>query len=212
VAFSDPVDGSFLIIRTADGGAHWVAVPPEHIPPPLAGEAGFAASGTAIHVEGTDNAWFGTGGGSVARVFYSADRGRTWSVAETPIAGGPTSGIFGITFWDTLNGVAVGGDHTKRFERSQNVIRSRDGGRTWTVVGGAEPPGCRYGVAHVLGAAGPLLVATGPSGWGYSRDEGASWTAIDTLSYNTLGGVAGSGTLWAAGVEGRIAKLIAPAR
>ncbi len=209
VAFSDPVDGAFLIVVTDDGGATWDRVAPENIPQPLPGEAGFAASGTAIAVQGMERAWIGTGGGSMARVLRTTDRGRTWSVAETPLPGGQTAGIFGIAFRDSLNGIAVGGDHTKRHEASRNIMRTEDGGITWSLVGSSAPAGVRYGVAYLQAGNFPMYVATGPSGWGYSLDEGSTWVAIDTLSVNTVtaagaAGAAGAGAIWVAGVGSRV--------
>jgi photosystem II stability/assembly factor-like uncharacterized protein len=207
VAFSDPVGGSFLIVRTDDGGTTWERVPPENIPAPLPQEAGFAASGTAITVWGTDHVWFGTGGGAVARVFQSSDRGCSWTVAATPLPGSVTAGIFGIAFRDSLHGVAVGGDYTKPHESSDNVIRTRDGGRTWTIAGRSLPAGVRYGVTYVPGPGRPTLVASGPSGWGYSRDDGTTWAVLeDSLGYNTVSAAQGA-VVWAAGTEGRVAVV-----
>ncbi|MGB7921882.1 MAG: YCF48-related protein, partial [Pyrinomonadaceae bacterium] len=182
IAFSDPVGGSFLIITTENGGATWKEVPRENIPPPLAGEAAFAASGTCLAVQGRDNAWFGTGGGAQSRVFRSTDRGRTWKVAETPIrSGNATNGIFSLAFRDARNGVAVGGDYQKTDEASDNVARTTDGGATWTRGGRSEPPGLKEGVVYVPGTstAAPTLIAVGPSGSGYSLDDGSTWTRID---------------------------------
>ena len=126
VAFSDPVgegaERSFLIVITSDGGVTWTRVRPENRPPPLEGAAGFAASGTAINVHGSDLVWFGTGGGTYGRVYRSTDRGRHWSVAETPIPANSTSGIFGVAFWDGENGVAVGGDYTAPSDSTLNTF------------------------------------------------------------------------------------------
>jgi photosystem II stability/assembly factor-like uncharacterized protein len=207
IAFSDPIDGRLLIVTTFDGGATWMEAKAEAVPPALAGEAGFAASGTAIAVQGSRHVWIGTGGGEVARVYRSIDGGRNWTVAETPLSAGPTSGIFGIAFRDTLDGIAVGGDYQRPQESAMNVLRTSDGGRTWELVGRSQPAGVRYGVAHVRGEPQGIYVAAGPSGWGYSLDHGSTWIAIDTLGYNTLSFPAPRGALWVAGVEGRIAKL-----
>jgi len=205
IAFGDPVNGSFRIVRTEDGGRTWNVVPAENIPPPLDGEAGFAASGTAVVTRPNGLAWIGTGGGRVARVYRTSDYGATWEVAETPLAAGPTAGIFGIAFRDSLNGVAVGGDYQQRTAATPNVLRTRDGGRTWELVGTSAPPGVRYGVVYVPGAQPPVLVAVGPSGSGYSLDDGATWTPIGDVGYNTVS-FAARNAGWAAGTEGRIAR------
>ena len=55
------------------------------------------------------------------------------------------------------------------------------------------------------------LVAVGPSGLGYSLDDGSSWTAIDTVGYNTVAPAA-DGLAWVAGTEGRVVRLAIPGR
>ncbi|HEY5060706.1 MAG TPA: hypothetical protein VII52_04170, partial [Gemmatimonadaceae bacterium] len=85
IAMSDPVDGRLFLLATDDGGTTWTRIPTAGAPPVLPGEAAFAASGTCLAVTGSSNVWIGTGGGSRARVFRSADRGRTWSVTDTPV-------------------------------------------------------------------------------------------------------------------------------
>jgi photosystem II stability/assembly factor-like uncharacterized protein len=204
VAFSDPVDGAFLLARTDDGCRTWTEVPADRVPAPLAGEAGFAASGTAITAAGAAHAWIGTGGGPVARVLRTADGGRNWTAHPTPFAAGPAAGIFGIAFRDTLNGVAAGGNYQDPGATTPNVLRTADGGLTWTVVGTSAPAGVRYGARYASGAR-PVLVAVGPTGWGYSMDDGASWMAVDTLTAFTV--AVSARAVWTAGPDGRVVRF-----
>ncbi len=203
VAFGDPVDSVFVVLTTGDGGDTWTPVPAERLPAPLPGEAGFAAGGTAITVAGQDHVWIGTGGGARARVLMSSDRGRSWSAVETPLPGDESSGIFGLAFRDTLNGVAAGGDYRAPDDSSRNILRTRDGGRTWSLIARSQPPGVRYGAVYAHPGAQTLLVAVGPSGWGYSADDGVGWTLVDTMGLFTVT-AAPDGTVWMAGDEGRI--------
>jgi photosystem II stability/assembly factor-like uncharacterized protein len=205
IAMSDPVDGHFLVITTDDGGKAWNPVPARSLPRAIAGEGGFAASGTCIAVQGKSNVWFASGG-SVARVFRSTDGGRTWQVATTPITSGVESaGIFSITFKDARRGVVAGGDYRKPEEAVSNVATTTDGGRTWELARGARPRGYRSCVAYVSGANGAMLVAVGTSGSDYSIDGGNSWAGLDRENYNAVSFAAGAG--WAAGPRGRIAKF-----
>lgn len=203
VAFGDPVDGAFFILRTDDGCASWSEVPRASLPVPLEREAGFAASGTAITVAGTHHAWIGTGGGALARVLRSADRGVTWNAVETPMIAGPATGIFGVAFRDTVHGIAVGGNYQQPTGEASTVLTTADGGRTWRLGGPASPAGVRYG-AVALPAAG-AFVAAGPSGLGISLDDGASWIAVDTLY--AYGLHARDDVAWASGPTGWIARV-----
>ncbi|CAN5741448.1 hypothetical protein BH23GEM9_BH23GEM9_37460 [soil metagenome] len=212
IAFSDPVAGAFLIARTSDGRS-WHETPRDGVPAPLEGEAGFAASGTAMTTWGERHAWIGTGGGANARVYHTRDGGESWSVSDTPLPGNATSGIFGIAFRDSINGVAVGGDYQQRHEAQRNVLRTRDGGRSWEIVGSSMPAGVRYGVAYGPAFTDPAtrtgsrpLLAVGPSGVGVSYDDGASWAALDTTHYNTLT-FSNAGDAWIGGPAGRIARI-----
>ena len=203
IAFGDPVGGRFMIALTDDGGRTWRDAPRDAIPPVREGEAAFAASGGALGVRAGGRAWIGTGGAGTARVFHTSDWGRTWSVADTPLPANRTSGIFGLAFADDRSGVAVCGDYAQPSADAPNVMRTEDGGRTWTIVGSSRPAGVRYGVALVGSDA--RLVASGPSGTGWSGDGGRTWTAIDTVAVNLVRATSG-GTVWGAGVRGLIVR------
>jgi photosystem II stability/assembly factor-like uncharacterized protein len=209
LAVGDPVDGRFTVIRTANGGLTWARVPFENIPPALPGESAFAASGTCLVVQGSRNAWFGSGGGPRARVFRSADQGLTWSVADTPIqAGAASAGIFSLAFDDARHGIAVGGDYRKERETGDNLSVTADGGRTWTVPGPARLRAYRSAVAYIPGSKGRRLIAVGPSGSDLSTDGGATWTPIDDTGYHALSVAPGGRVAWAAGEGGRVGLLL----
>lgn len=111
LAMSDPVDGRFRVLSTEDGGRSWRVLPDAGMPDALPGEAGFAASGQCLVSAGPRDVWLATGGGPVARVLHSADRGLTWRAAESTLpAGDPARGVFALAFKNRTRGLAVGGD------------------------------------------------------------------------------------------------------
>jgi photosystem II stability/assembly factor-like uncharacterized protein len=205
IAMSDPVDGRFYVLTTDDGGSSWTRVPPDRIPPALAGEAAFAASGSCLAIQGGSNAWIATGGGATARVFRTTDRGRTWTVANTPVAAGSASaGIFSVAFRDARYGVVVGGDYREPRAARANVALTNDGGRTWRRARGPLPAGYMSAVSFVPGAS-TTLVAVGLAGTAVSRDRGESWTMSDTTAWNSVRFIAADRGI-AVGPGGRIAR------
>lgn len=208
IAMSDPVNGRFLIITTDDGGATWKQQPPEGMPPALPNEGGFAASGTCLLTQGKSNVWLATGGATAARIFRSTDRGRTWTVAETPLlAGMASAGVFGLAFRDDKNGVAVGGDYQKPPQAEKIYAVTNDGGKTWKLVETNKPAGFRSGAAFVRGKSWRLFVV-GPAGADVAEGEGA-FTKLDGENYNAVSFAKGNVKAgWAAGPRGRIAKWI----
>ncbi|WP_141330935.1 oxidoreductase [Myxococcus sp. AB025B] len=206
VAFSDPVQGRFLVIATSDGGATWTPLPAEALPPALPGEAGFAASGTSITVRAPRQAWFGLGG-KAARVVRTTDGGKTWSVATTPLATGDGGGIFSLLFWSEHEGIAVGGNHQRPTDATGNLALTKDGGRTWTVPPGRRPAGYRSCVAQVHGAPGPTLVTVGPSGSELSVDGARTWMSLGTTGFHAVSTSRSGNRVWAVGDAGLIATL-----
>ena len=207
IALSDPVDSAFVLLVTADGGRSWTRIPPGALPRVLPGEAAFAASGSSLVLQGTSEAWIGTGGGGRARVMRSSDRGRTWTVVDVPVhAEGPAAGIFALSFLDARRGIAVGGDYTKPLLRAPSVALTFDGGRTWTPAA-APPSAYLSGVSY---ASPNDVVAVGLAGTFVSRDGGQHWTQTDTIPMNAVrfGGRVGI----AVGPRGRIARADTIAR
>jgi hypothetical protein len=187
-------------------------MPADGMPPALPGEGAFAASGTCLVVRGEHDAWLVSGGAAFARVFHSADRGRTWSVVNTPMrAGIPSAGIFSIAFADAAHGVITGGDYAQPALRGRNVAITSDSGRTWTAVDSAtSPAGYRSAVAYWPGTNGSQVSAVGTTGTDISHDGGRSWTTTDSVPYNSVALVSDGGRCvfgWAVGPAGRVAQL-----
>lgn len=200
LALGDPVDGRFLLLATADGGVSWRRLPPESSPEALPNEGCFAASGTCLISQGTANAWFSTGGASASRVWRTADRGLSWSVAETPIrAGVAAAGIFSIAFRDAEHGVAVGGDYKDADGPGVKAAVTADGGKTWSSAVGLIA--YRSAVAYLPGSSS--LLAVGPTGSDLSADGGRTWHPLGAIGYHALS-VGPGGMAWAVGDGGRI--------
>jgi len=204
IVVSDSVNGAFVIVRTDDGGQHWTRVVVDKLPPALPNEGAFAASGTNVAVFGTSQAWFGTGAAAKARVLRTADRGMTWQIADTPLAAGPSAGIYSVAFRDAQNGVIVGGDYAKESAAVDNAAVTSDGGKTWTLVSGLG--GFRSVVKHVPGSRSSFI-AIGPLGSDLSTDDGRTWTPIAGPGFDTFSFAPGRQVGWGAGARGAVGRL-----
>jgi photosystem II stability/assembly factor-like uncharacterized protein len=201
LALGDPIDGKFLLLNTIDG-AHWNPLPGGDMPAALAGEGAFAASNTCLALSG-EKIFFATGG-PAARVFRSADSGRTWAVAETSIAhGNASSGIFSIVRGDGKRVAVVGGDYQDPKRASGVAAYSLDEGQTWQ-LSTQQPGGYRSAVAR---ARDSLLAAVGPSGEDISHDFAARWKHADSLNLNAVAFL-DTWTGWAVGPKGTIARFV----
>ena len=206
VAFSDSVNGRFVITVTRDGGRTWSRVPPDALPAALPNEGAFAASGTNVAVFGRDLVWIGTGAAARSRVLRSTDGGRAWRIADTPLASGPSSGIFSIAFRDAMHGVVVGGDYRKEKEAVDNVAVTSDGGRTWALIKERALSGFRSAVAPVPGAR-RSWIAIGPSGADLSSDDGHTWKPLDGPGFHAFSFARRATIGWGAGEKGAIARF-----
>ena len=199
-AFSDSVDNTFVILQTTDGGTTWNRIPTSALPPALPGEGAYAASGTNVAARG-ERVWIAT---TASRVLSSTDGGRTWTVSTTPLATGPSAGIFSIAVRDSLHGIVVGGDFKKESEAINNAAITDSGGRRWVAVGGLS--GYRSAVAHVPGL-DRTFIAVGPSGTDVSSDDGRTWTAVPGPGFHAVSFSPKSRIAWAVGEKGAVGRL-----
>jgi photosystem II stability/assembly factor-like uncharacterized protein len=203
-ALGDPINGKFLLLKTTDG-EHWQLLPSENMPAALPKEGAFAASNTCLAVSG--NHIFFVTGGPAARLFHSADLGRTWSVEETPIVhGNASSGIFSIARPDPDAPsalVVVGGDYQDPKRAFAIAATSDDGGKTWN-LSPQQPGGYRSSV-FVLD--NYTFFAVGPTGEELSNDHGAHWKRTDSLNLNAAV-LLDTFTGWAVGPNGTIARFV----
>jgi photosystem II stability/assembly factor-like uncharacterized protein len=200
VAFSDSVDGAFVVLTTSDG-RRWTRIPVDRLPAALPGEGAFAASGSNIAMVGRDCIWIGT---TASRVLRSLDGGRSWSVIATPLATGTATGIFSVAFRDRDHGIVVGGNYQREQDAIDNAAITTDAGRTWTLAKGLG--GFRSAVAW-LPADAKTIIAVGPSGIDVSRDDGRTWTAGGTDGFDAIGVAANGTAVYVSGSRGRIARL-----
>jgi len=208
-ALADPIGGRFVLLETTDAGDSWTELPGPQARP---GEGAFAASNSALAVRG-DVLWFATGG-SAARVFRSADRGRTWTGTEVPApSGAPSRGVFSLAFVDELRGALVGGDYQAPDEPGA-FATTGDGGITWTA---GEPPGGYRSSVVFLGTT--RLVVTGTSGTdsaeivGWWRRPPSEAGSADQTEWRFIGPGMNAVSRWCAvGAKGRIARIHASAR
>ena len=199
VAYSDSIDGQFVIFLTVDGRT-WQRLGAERLPAALPNEGAYAASGTNVAVYG-DHVWIGT---TASRVLHSPDRGRTWAIAPTPIPTSESAGIFSIAFRDALHGVAVGGDYKQETAAVDNVAITSDGGKTWTL--GKALSGYRSAVAYAPRSKSSWL-AVGPRGADVSHDDGRTWQPFAGARFHAFAFAPRSGIGWGVGERGSVGRL-----
>ena len=183
IAVGDTVDGCLSIIITRDGGQTWSKIACKDLPQGIEGEGFFAASNTNIAIVG-DKAWIGTTEG---RLLYSADKGVTWSVQQTPIIHEkPTQGIYSLDFYNEKLGFGIGGDYSEPETNQANKIITHDGGKTWNLIADGQEPGYKSCVQFVPNSDGKGLVAIGFTGISYSGDGGQTWKSFNDESFFTV--------------------------
>jgi photosystem II stability/assembly factor-like uncharacterized protein len=164
------------VLRTADGGATWA-----RLPVPGADSLDFRSlwafdSLTAVVASAGDAA------AGQARVYHTANAGRTWALAHRDT----TRGIFydAVAFWDARHGLMLSDPVGGRFV----TLVSDDGGRSWRRTPREGMPDALEGEAAfaagnaalaVAGRTHAWFVTGGPGGARVYRSEtgGARWDA-----------------------------------
>lgn len=209
IAFSDPVDGKFLVVETNDGGQTWQAIDSDLLPDALEGEAGFAASNSSLAIASDGHAWIGTGGATAdsSRVYSRSGWNRPWQLSDCPIASNESSGIFSIVA-NKKTLIAVGGDYRPEATSAQTAAYSLDQGKSWRLAE-KQPAAFRSAVVVLPGSIALKLstqacIATGPTGSDFSID-GRSWEPFSVQGFHTL--AVSRNELFAAGAAGKFAVL-----
>jgi photosystem II stability/assembly factor-like uncharacterized protein len=181
IALGDPIDNYFSIIITRDGGQTWQSLPNAVFYKNFEDEGAFAASNTNIVIKG-NHTWV-VSGGKKARIFYSADKGKSWSVNETPIIQGQQmTGIFTAAFYNESIGCIAGGNYELPNQNLGNKAITRDGGKTWQLLAENSGPGYISCIQFVPKSKGNGIVAVGATGIHYSGDGGTTWKQMSTDS------------------------------
>lgn len=203
IIFGDPINDKMQLLKTVDAGKSWMDISSNLKLPLAKGEAGFAASGTTIKTLPGGKVWISTGG-MVSNIYYSSDYGQSWDVFKCPIwQGQETTGPFSMDFFNAKTGVVVGGNYVQDKINTNNVLLTKDGGKTW-----AKPItpvlGYRSGVTYV---SENILVATGTSGTDISTDGGQNWKHISDKSFNAVQKAKKGNSVILAGEKGAIYQL-----
>jgi hypothetical protein len=220
VILGDPVQGSFALFATYDGGTHWIRQVDQCLHTMEKQQGAFAASNQSVALLALPDAspedgpatdhriWLGTSGGWLYRfeltpmhLVAAQPAGCVRQQVLPPKAGAapdPASGIFAIAFRNLDHGVAVGGNYAKP-QATMNVATYTLDGKNWQPA--THPPrGYRSTVAW--NASDASWIAAGPTGSDVSPD-GQNWQPLDNGDWNALS------LPFGAGPHGRIGRLIA---
>ena len=203
IIFGDPIQNRMQILTTTDGGRSWGNSSAGLRYDMAPGEAGFAASGTSIKTMGSGKVWIATGG-KKSNIYTSDNYGLLWKKYDCPILQGENStGAFSIDFYNENQGIVVGGDYQKDKENTNNVLLTRDGGKSWDKP--SRPVfGYRSGVTWFNDKS---CFATGTSGTDVSRDGGYHWYHISDDSFNVIKKAKKGNLIMMAGNKGLIYAL-----
>lgn len=195
--------GGKEVYTTTDGGTTW-QLNPADLPNP------FTSPGNpyypiflrnSIEVKG-NTIWLGDTDGVI---YKSTNKGLTWTASQgvwVQLAGSSNPAIKGITFKDELNGFAIyqkvvcGGSGGCTITDDGHMVKTTDGGDTWTIVDfdwqtlPAFYYAGKHDIAYVPGTEHTYLITAAdiPNIVSYSAisyDNCATWTVLDSAVKHT---------------------------
>jgi photosystem II stability/assembly factor-like uncharacterized protein len=200
LALGDPVNGTFLLLRTTDG-KNWASLPPQNLPTALPKEGAFAASNSNLLLL-SSNEIFVVTGGFAARVLHTTDAGKNWQALPAPIAAdNATSGIFSFARGKDGELAVTGGDYTSP-KSALRVFAYTDGTSNNWLSPQQQPGGYRSAIAFIDKQ---TLLAAGPAGSDVSQDAGAHWSPFPGPVLNAIFAL-DSEHVYAAGSKGLIVR------
>ena len=118
--------------------------------------------------------------------------------------GKETTGANSIAVKNKKTLIVVGGDFTAPDSTVKNCVITNDGGKSWTVPAIA-PHGYRSCIEYL---GGDDWICCGLNGVDYSIDNGKTWHLISDESFNVCRIAKNSKSVYLAGANGKIGKLI----
>lgn len=198
IVIGDPIDAKFFMERTSDGGKTWQTIPENYRPLADTGEACFASSGTNIRKLSESELVFISGGLS-SHIFIQNKK-----ILLPVIQGTQSTGANSIAVKNKKTMIVVGGDFTKKDDKTKNCVITNDGGLTWQFP--ATPPnGYRSCVEYLSENA---WITCGLNGVDITNDDGIHWASISNQSFHVVRKAKKGQAVYFAGNNGRIGKLI----
>jgi photosystem II stability/assembly factor-like uncharacterized protein len=204
MVIGDPIDGRFFMARTTDAGNSWNELPAEERFVADSGEAFFAASGTNLRLLYNGSVILASGGKN-SRLFYDK------TISDVPMAKGKeTAGTNSVAAFDNFKKnkankiIVVGGDFQADSLTDKNCYVSGNGGKTWERP--KTPPHGYRSCVEFLNR--ETIVTCGLNGVDYSFDGGKNFYWISKESFNVCRYARIGNTVYLAGVNGKIGKLM----
>ena len=198
IVIGDPMNNHFFIQRTFDGGKTWHSTPENNRSLADSGEACFASSGTNIRKLTKSEAVFITGGLS-SHLFI-----RDQKIPLPIIQGTQSTGANSIGVKNLKTMIVVGGDFTKKEDRTKNCVITNDGGLTWQFPENS-PGGYRSCVEYL---SKNTWITCGLNGVDITTNDGKNWTPFSTESFHVVRKAKKGKAVYFAGNNGRIGKFI----